>query len=82
MGGINIACACLVDKIIEHHQNAKQLLQVCVLQQLSLLFHLNSFSPVMPSRGKQAGGGGTDKGRRRQQVPQPELMTRMRLSNL
>lgn len=36
----------------------------------------------MPSRGKQAGGGGIDKGRRRQQVPWTELMTRVRLSNL
>lgn len=32
-GGINIVCACLVDKIIEYHQNAKQLPQLCFLQQ-------------------------------------------------
>lgn len=68
-GGINIVCACLVDKIIEYHQNAKQLLQLCFLQQWNLLLHLSSLSPAMPSRGNQADEGkGRDQGMRRQQV--------------
>lgn len=65
MGGINIVCACLVDKIIEHHQNAEQLLQL--LQQHE--FQPNSLSPAMPSRGNQTDEReGKVKGIRQQQA--------------